>query len=163
MLQARRQYFKIPSSSSARWQMLAVTRLMQHISSSHRRIKGIFPKVLFQIGRDDFYPNHTCKKWKIHLRSSRTWSYWINFENKKLKNIKLAPVWSSPLLWRHFFIWMHKANSKATRIKIYIKIISDMCKEYTWSTILSIYITFYFHGHAHKGQMSIFPFWFVRQ
>lgn len=38
------QHFQISSSSSARWQLFAVTWFTQHISSSYLRIKGILPE-----------------------------------------------------------------------------------------------------------------------
>lgn len=43
-LQAVSQRFGMSSSSSARWQLFAVTWFMQHIASTYLRLKGMLPK-----------------------------------------------------------------------------------------------------------------------
>ena len=72
--------------------------------------KEFYQRVLIQINRNDFYSNHICEKWKTHLGSSRTRSYWLNFENKELKNKIGSLIGRSSIVKTLFFIWMQKAN-----------------------------------------------------
>ena len=61
---------------------------MQHISSSYLRIKGILSKHSHSDKQEWFlFQSHL---WKTHLGSSRMRSYSLNFQNKELKNRKLA-------------------------------------------------------------------------
>lgn len=117
------QHFKISSGSSARWQLFAVTWFMQHISFSYLRIKGILPEGSHSDKQERFLLQSHLWKWKTHLGSSRTRSYWLNFENKELKNTKLAALLGVPLLWRHCFSFgCKKLTKKQPEAKYILKI-----------------------------------------